>query len=153
MTFNQKLCVNIPRIDIQSLIQPFDETAQYEGYGGVIEQHVQKQFHQANIGAVSRVDLLRIYPRDTNNNSSESKYYFFCQAFVHFDHWYDTPAARTFQATVVGQQTARLSILPAHRKYWIVNVTHTPLTKDDAIKEKIIHDKKHLDIVATQNDV
>lgn len=118
--FNEKMSLYIPRVDLRSF-KNISCPAQTQEHSASMEDPIKlfiaKQFKYQCIGEVERVDLLSKKTPDGWD---------FYIAFIHFEKWYDTPAAQALQKAVLDpNQKAKLQF--HERWYWIVNENKKPL--------------------------
>lgn len=118
--FNEKMSLYIPRVDLRSfknILCPAQAQEHSASMEDPIKLFIAKQFKYQRIGEVERVDLLSKKTPDGWD---------FYIAFIHFDKWYDTPAAQALQKAVIDpNQKAKLQF--HERWYWIVNENKKPL--------------------------
>lgn len=114
-SFNPEMSLYIPRVDTRSLPKV---KGNIEAYEASAKEFVAKQFKFQKIGKVDRVDLVA-------KETPEGYTYYI--AFVHFEEWYSTPAARRLQEAIVDpEQKAKLQF---HENwYWIISENTKPRT-------------------------
>lgn len=143
--FNEKMSLYIPRVDLRSF-KNIPCPAQAQEHSASMEDPIKlfiaKQFKYQRIGEVERVDLLSKKTPDGWD---------FYIAFIHFDKWYDTPAAQALQKAVIDpNQKAKLQF--HERWYWIVNENKKPLDANtvelhETIRALHENQQEHLTII------
>lgn len=143
--FNEKMSLYIPRVDLRSFKNipcPAQAQEQSASMEDPIKLFIAKQFKYQRIGEVERVDLLSKKTPDGWD---------FYIAFIHFDKWYDTPAAQALQKAVIDpNQKAKLQF--HERWYWIVNENKKPLDANtvelhETIRALHENQQEHLTII------
>jgi hypothetical protein len=112
-TFDKKLSLYIPRV----LPSWRDQT------------RIAKIIKDCDIGLVSRIDF--VDKVDAHGRP-------FCQAFVHFDSWFDNATARHIQERIEDPER-QARIVYDDPKYWILLKNNKPITEN----EKILLDRIH----------
>jgi len=127
---NCDMSLYIPRVDTRSV--PSSLGTSGASFVDNIKDFIAKQFHYQQIGHVSRVDLLEKKTHDG---------WTFYIAFVHFDVWYETPAATEMLAAI--NDPGKKAKLHFHERwYWIVNENKKPLTAEVVDLHRVIREQQ-----------
>lgn len=111
--FDTKLSLYIPRI--------YPKWSYYQVVANV--------FHSLDIGKVHRVDFINKTDRETGQ--------LYSQAFVHFEYWYETPTAYSYQEKIL-DPTQQAKIVYDDPWFWLLLKCNKPLTDaEKKIEERI----------------
>lgn len=107
----------------------------------ITDAFVKKVFAEKDIGQVSRVDF--VYNKAKNRH----------EAFVHFDHWFDTEPANQLKASII-DNTIKSKIYYSDKQFWPILINKNPYTKTFNPKyidqSKFFEQEKQLDILKRQ---
>ena len=127
---NCDMSLYIPRVDTRSV--PSRSGTSGASFEDVVKDFIAKQFHYQQIGQPSRVDLLEKKTPDG---------WTFYVAFVHFDRWYETHAAKELLAAI-NDPGKKAKLHFNERWYWIVNENKKPLTADVVDLHRVIREQQ-----------
>ena len=107
----------------------------------ISDAFVKKVFTEKNIGEVSRVDF--VYNKQKNRH----------EAFVHFNHWFDTDTANQLKTSILDNKI-KSKIYYSDKNFWPILINKNPYTKTFNPKyieqSKFFEQEKQLDILKKQ---
>jgi hypothetical protein len=104
------------------------------------EARMANVFESLNIGKIHRIDFIDKIDENTNQS--------YCQAFVHFEYWYDYPASHSIQEKIL-DPTQQAKIVYDDPWFWLLLKCNKPLTDTEKkMEERVYALEKQVEVQA-----